>query len=146
MLTKNGKARTLKVVKAKNKSNATTRIESLYNQLDPEIIITDPFVVLSILEKALENLKNPLARMEAACHCIQMRKEMKWHQFREKVSGITEPLNEKIEMDPLKVLDQLEFAVLSLPRPQARLQAWLLCSIIRSDIMYREYGMDNDKY
>jgi hypothetical protein len=132
----------------RQRAKQSVRIATLLATESPQITITDPFIVLGFLEQSLESLKNPLARMEAACHCIQMRKEMMLNQFGKSVTGIEEVAkgNNKVITDPLLVLDQLEFAVLSLTRPRARLRAWLMCSIIRTDIMYREYGMDNDKY
>lgn len=108
-----------------------------------EIIDTDPFRVLCFVELALQNLKDPRAKMKAGMSCIEMRKNMMLHEYRKHVDGIAEPIDANLRIqDPLILRDHLERAVLSLKRPVSRLQAWLCCAGIRSDIMYYEYGKE----
>jgi hypothetical protein len=106
-------------------------------------IETDPFLVLMYLEKSLETLKNPKARMKAAIGCIDMRKEMMLNEFGREIADATDLTicNLKIQ-DPIAIIDHLERAVLSLRRPVSRLRAWLSCAGIREDIMYYEYGKE----
>lgn len=108
-----------------------------------EEVITDPFVVISILEKSLESLKSPMAKSQVTTDCLNLRKEISLlefgivlNDFELKPAVDYQILNVS---DPLTVLDHLEKSIGCLSMPVARLQGWLTCATIRGHIFYYEY-------
>lgn len=127
----------------KRKALIKTPVITHQPEFKTEKIISDPFIVISILEKSLESLKSPMAKSKVAIDCLNLRKEISLFEFGIVLNDFELKPDVDYQIlnvsDPLTVLDHLEKSIGCLSMPVARLQGWLQCAAIRGDIFYYEY-------
>lgn len=109
-----------------------------------ETIYTEPILVLSTLFKALDRINNIELKIMMMNECVQMQKELHINEFGDlpdyELPGPICPT--LIKADLFTIIYKLEQAIGYLVMPGARFKAMFSIVGLRSNLMWKVYGID----